>query len=295
MDKHHRVVFTADIHGNEIQYKLLIDYAIKNNIESVIIGGDIALKGFDRDVYIQQQRKFLEKKLVGFLKELKKKSPKTTTYIMMGNDDAGVNMDVLEKYDDELFRLIHNKRLRINEDYDIVGYSFVPITPFGIKDWEKYDLSDVPKELRKKYNERKETGCRLQGFKSTKNGLKDFSFTENIEKTDSIQKDLAQELFTKNPIKTVYVMHSPPNATHLDITYNSYHVGSFAIREFIEKYQPYLTLHGHIHETVAISGKFWTQIGRTYSLTPGNHNKGKELAILDFDLYNPTRSDRKII
>ena len=67
-----------------------------------------------------------------------------------------------------------------------------------------------------------------------------------------------------------------------------------AVRLFIEKEQPYLTLHGHIHETVDISGTFKHNIQNTLCLTSGNHNVGEQLAVLVFDLYNP-RDVRRII
>jgi Icc-related predicted phosphoesterase len=42
-------------------------------------------------------------------------------------------------------------------------------------------------------------------------------------------------------------------------------VGSTAVRELIERYQPMLSLHGHVHESAAA-----THIGRTLSINPGS-------------------------
>lgn len=57
---HHKVLFTSDIHGNEVQYRKLVDYAIEISADSVIIGGDIAPKNFRDDWVIVGQRVFLE-------------------------------------------------------------------------------------------------------------------------------------------------------------------------------------------------------------------------------------------
>lgn len=76
---------------------------------------------------------------------------------------------------------------------------------------------------------------------------------------------------------------------------NERNVGSIAIRLFIEKSQPYLTLHRHIHETVGVSGKYKENAGKTISLTSGNHNIGDKLALLVFDLYHPDKAERKIV
>jgi len=115
-----------------------------------------------------------------------------------------------------------------------------------------------------------------------------------MEKTDSIQKDLSKDPFCRDTDNTIYVFHSPPDNTNLDITYYDKHVGSIAIRLFIEKHQPYMTLHGHIHETVERSGTYKQQIGKTLCLTAGN-NGDSQLSILVLDLYNPQDAKRIVI
>ena len=116
-----------------------------------------------------------------------------------------------------------------------------------------------------------------------------------MEKQDSIQKDLSDKMFQKNPNKTVYVIHTRPNQTNLDQVLTKNHVGSIAVRLFIEDCQPYLTLHGHIHETVDVSGNFKDNIGNTICLTSGNHDTGNKLAVLVFDLYDPEHANRIIL
>ena len=64
---------------------------------------------------------------------------------------------------------------------------------------------------------------------------------------------------------------------------------------FIEKHQPYLMLHGHIHETVEMSGEFKDKIGNTLCLASGNHNIGDKLALLIFELDNISKVERIII
>lgn len=53
--KQHLVAYTSDVHGNSVQYNKLIDYCIKNNMDSLIIGGDITPKDFvfqSREIYL---------------------------------------------------------------------------------------------------------------------------------------------------------------------------------------------------------------------------------------------------
>ena len=47
---------------------------------------------------------------------------------------------------------------------------------------------------------------------------------------------------------TVFVPHAPPYGTKVDIIHSGLHVGSTAVREFIEDAHPTLTVCGHIHE-----------------------------------------------
>ncbi len=70
------------------------------------------------------------------------------------------------------------------------------------------------------------------------------------------------------PIK-IMVSHTPPYNTATDIVGDGIHVGSTAVRKFIEEYQPQLCLTGHIHEAV---GK--DKIGSTIIVNPGMLSNG---------------------
>ncbi len=304
----HRIVYSADLHGNEVQYQKLVKYALQVAADAVIIGGDIApkgnsatasleelkSKGLPLDNFIAMQHLFFKERLPQLVSPLKEKG--IPLFIMMGNDDCMANLPLFEKGEEEgLYQIIHGKRLQLTNDFYLVGYSCVPITPFGIKDWEKFDLSMVPEQLRDAYEARKQANYHYSGYKSTLQGWVQFHFTPEMERKDSIQKDLAKPLFQEKPEQTVYVLHSPPHNTNLDIVGSREHVGSLAERLFIEERQPYLTLHGHIHETVDMSGTFKDQIGRAVCFSPGNHNVGKRLACISFDLYGRERAQRIIL
>ncbi len=283
------VAYTSDLHGNMVQYQKLVDYANKERIDTIIIGGDIAPKGFFRENFISGQREFLQA-LPGFFQQ-----QQARVFIMMGNDDCAANMDVLLAAESEKFQLIHGKKLPVGNGFDILGYSFVPITPFGIKDWEKYDFSNPLQAYKQKYRELKDSNSKLDGIKSSQEGWKEFSFTPEMEKKDSIQKDLRKLPFSGDVSKTLIVFHSPPYDSLLDLTLGARHFGSMAIRDFIEKKKPYLTLHGHIHETVHVSGQFSQKIGDTLCISSGNSDRGSDLALIVFDIENPSDAKRLII
>lgn len=90
-----------------------------------------------------------------------------------------------------------------------------------------------------------------------------FSITERayLQGIDFIQ--LAEPL-QKRKIPTMLVSHTPPHNTTVDTLPDGAHVGSTAIREIIEKYQPDLCITGHIHEAANID-----TIGKTPIINPG--------------------------
>jgi Icc-related predicted phosphoesterase len=85
----------------------------------------------------------------------------------------------------------------------------------------------------------------------------------------------------KNPSNAVFNLHVPPYDTNLDIAaeldanltpklslsggFKMIPVGSTAVRQAIEKYQPLLSLHGHIHESRSAQ-----KVGRTMCINPGS-------------------------
>lgn len=281
-----KILFTADLHGNEEQYRKLVDYVIESSASAVIVGGDIAPKDNPTD-FIGSQRMFFKDRLPELLSPLKEEMPNTRVFMMMGNDDCLVNEEVFRKHDGSLYQDLHMQRYALNEDFDIVGYAHVPITPFGLKDWERYDLS----------NGEIHPTARIYGVRSTESGFEDFLFFDE-DKQHSIESELDNDIFTKTPEKTVYVIHAPPYMSNLDQVYTGFGVsdacGSKGVRSFIEQNQPYITLHGHIHETVDISGEFVEDIGSTYCFSSGNHNVGP-LKVLVFDLYMPEKAERIVL
>lgn len=77
------------------------------------------------------------------------------------------------------------------------------------------------------------------------------------------------EPLVKTRIPTVLVSHAPPHGTKLDKIRSGKHVGSEAVRSYIEKHQPPLCITGHIHE-----GKGEDSIGSTHIINHGmfRHN-----------------------
>ncbi|MFW6220169.1 MAG: metallophosphoesterase family protein [Nanoarchaeota archaeon] len=271
-----RLLFCADIHGNTFQYNKIFNYA--KNFDYLVFGGDICQKGLTKSM--NEQRDFLETFFIPNLKELKKINRKIKIFLIPGNEDYAGIMDIFNKYDDNLFNIIINKVIKLDNNFSIAGYPYVPISPFKLKDFEKWDLENI--KLRNIFDTKKEillTGVTTVNMRYES---KIFNYTDE----DSIENDMKELFNLSKPQKTIYVFHSPPYNTNLDLAYSNEHIGSFAIRMAIENYQPYLTLHGHIHETVEKSGNFIDRIKDTISTAPGNHNNSLNPHVLDINIIS---------
>src|SRR3989344_576947 len=281
-----KVLYTSDMHGNEAQFRAFVEHALQIKPSVIIIGGELFPKGGMRMTpdYPQMQRMFAKERLPELLKPIKQNLPDTPVYLMPGNDDCSVNDDLLGMHP-ELFTNIDGHRMIMPNGLEIVGCSLVPFTPFAIKDREVFDENETYKG-REDY---------LRGAISVKRGDKlEWSQVEitKAHRGRALSNVLETAPFATNYAKTIYVFHTPSSNTALDIIDNGKHVGSLAVRKFIETHQPYLTLHGHIHETVDMSGSYKEQIGRSWGMSAGNHNEDRKLSVLVMDLDNIASAER---
>ncbi len=104
-----------------------------------------------------------------------------------------------------------------------------------------------------------------------------------IEARPSIAEGLAALARQSNPRRTIYVCHTPPADMPIDQMPRDKHVGSRALRAFIERHAPPLTLHGHIHEAPQLSGLYAVQLGLTWSVNPGHDQRRFQAIALDTD------------
>ena len=76
----------------------------------------------------------------------------------------------------------------------------------------------------------------------------------------------------------VVLAHAPPRDGRLDRTFLGQHVGSTALRQFIEKHQPDLVVCGHVHEARGVE-----LLGRTTVVNCGAASTGR-YALVQIDL-----------
>ncbi len=160
---------------------------------------------------------------------------KVLTVVMPGNDDEFVIDPVIKEFEGKGIVYPLDKVITL-DGHELLSFEYVNPTPW-----------DTPREL----DER---------------GLK-----EKIEEKIS---------FLKNPHNAIFNFHCPPSDTKIDIApkldrnmrlvggldgVKLVHVGSKSVRSAIEKYRPFLGLHGHIHES---SG--FDRVSDTLVINPGS-------------------------
>jgi Icc-related predicted phosphoesterase len=270
------VVYTSDLHGNKEHYQELFELGEQREAQAIIIGGDMLPIHGPFKYSLQEQQNFIFSYLKPKIRDFRSRAPQTTIYAMLGNDDwqaSNVHLETLVAKG--TLRLLHGEKHELGSGYELVGYAHVPPTPFTIKDGERRDLQkDVVDQQRC-------TACVSQGAKIVVVDPEQY-----FASVMSIEEELEELPTARDCRKTVYVMHSPPFRTNLDRLFDGRWVGSRAIRAFIEKRQPYLTLHGHIHESSEISSTYWDRIGKTICINPGQTTE--ELYAVVFELEDIT-------
>jgi len=156
-------------------------------------------------------------------------------YLLLGNDDPRDVLDALRNGTNENIIDVNEKNFKLDCGIEAIGVPFSNVTPWNLP-------GDVPEDV-------------LQN---------------KIEKLVSGIQDIHHSIF---------LIHVPPVDTAIDeaplledlkikvdVTgIKTTHVGSIAVRSSIEKFQPMVSLHGHIHESRGVA-----RIGKTLCVNPGS-------------------------
>lgn len=249
-----KIIFTTDLHGSEWKYNRLFEVAADAKVHVVINGGDMLPKNGE----LSQQKVFI----ASFLDEHFKKFNDAGIYYLCypGNDDLMVYDRLFEevccKYG--FVVPIAQRKHEIN-GYEFIGLNWVVDYPFRLKDRCRIDTKDYVFE--------KQLGT---GLLSTQQGFKELNDWPVYAKTLPTLKDELNKLVRpENMKKAIYIIHMPPASLGLDKCYSGMEVGSKAVYDFIRENQPLFALHGHIHESPQMTGKWSTKLGRTICIQPG--------------------------
>jgi Icc-related predicted phosphoesterase len=278
-----KLLYTSDLHGEIALYQELLKLAISSSAEIIALGGDL-LPSFSptkryEDV-IPHQRIFTNQYLLPLLKRILQTTVVTKIFLIPGNWDLGYSFLFAEPPKGLID--LNQKIYQLESGVELIGYPFVPPTPFRPKDYEKRDDPEVPWPPQKNPSYLRSSNRPDQLI-----AIDPYVYLKDRK---TIQDDLNQLPKPIDYKKTVYMMHSPPFRTKLDLIEGLKSAGSHSIRMFIEKNQPFLTLHGHIHESPKLSGTYVDRIGETISVNPGQFTLAGEnvakLHAITFEIEN---------
>ncbi len=245
--------FASDLHGQGALYEQLVALVAAHRPAALLLGGDLAPHAAGEEG-VRCQRVFFEGFFVEFARRAREAAPGLELLVLPGNDDWAANLDVLEALDGTLWRMLHDRVVEL-AGIRVAGSAWIPITPFTIKDWERWEDGGP------------ESPARLDGWVSGPCGL-ERTRLDARRRTPTIAGAL-EDLAARAGADALYVLHSPPRDTACDRIAAPAHVGSRAIRALVERLQPPLVLSGHIHESPRISGAWRDLIGRTVVVNPG--------------------------
>lgn len=274
------ILFTSDLHGKRVLYEELMITVEKIRPDILILGGDLLPKlSHDEDIFLAQHS-FINQYLLTFFDRLHQKHI-LDILIMLGNDDfLSLREELCCKKNSNSYHLIDNSKWTTSSGWEIIGFNLVPETPFSLKDLERRDsIGDgvlYPS---------------VSAVSSVANGYKVIDAREWFLSKCSLSEEIAKLPHMVNPQKTIFVSHAPPYGTTLDVISNGAHVGSKAIREYIETNQPLISLSGHIHEAFFMTGSYTAKICKSLCLGPGQIHCPKLDAIY-FNLDDPISSIR---
>lgn len=282
--------FATDLHGQTQRYKKLLTSIVTDRPAAVFLSGDLLPSGlFSRTSLRGAKYDFVSSHLIPVFMKVRESLGEAypAIFLILGNDDPACEQErFFAGQALGLWQHIHKRKILFG-NVPIYGFACVPPTPFLLKDWERYDVSRyVP------------PGC-----VSPEEGYRSVQVEANEIKWGTIQKDMALLVGEDFLDRAVFLFHTPPYDTPLDRaaldgkTYEhvalDLHVGSIAVKRFIEERQPLLTLHGHVHESTRLTGAWKIQMGRTTCIN-GAHD-GPELALVRFDLESPEAATRSLI
>lgn len=282
--------FVSDLHGHIQRYRILFERILQEKPAAVFFGGDLLPSGVvPHQVGKKPIQNFVLEFLIPELKVIKAAMGASypRIFLILGNDDGkGPERYIFQGETLRLWEYIHNRQITWGS-FSVFGYAYIPPTPFQLKDWERYDISRYV-----------DPGCI-----PPEAGWHTFPTPHNKIQFATIQEDLQNLRCEANISKAIFLFHAPPYQTHLDRAALDghfidhvpldVHVGSIAIRKWIESHQPLLTLHGHIHESTRLTGRWMDQLDGTFSFSAAHD--GPELALVRFDPQRLENARRELI
>jgi len=286
-----RILYGSDFHGSDVVFRKFLSASIQYKANLLIVGGDVTGKAMVPVIHQGHGR------YTGswFGKEETASTPQELEKIKKNISTVGFYPIILEKDEAEALESDPGKMAerfecemcqRVREWMTLAEEKLVPLGASLYFMAGNDDLASIDQVVSEFQSIRNPDMIRIEiegGYEII--GCSNSNMTPWACARDIEEEELKVKLNTlagliNNPEQTIAVLHVPPYGSGLDtcpeldknlkiITEGGQVVmkfaGSTAVKSFIEKVQPMLSLHGHIHESPG-----HVRIGRTLAINAGS-------------------------
>jgi Icc-related predicted phosphoesterase len=299
-----KLFFVSDLHGSEICWKKFLNAGAFYKADAVILGGDITGKAMVPIVQhadgtwaasLQDHLERLETQ--GEVEEFEKRVMNRGYYPLRVSEEEYRALQADPELVDKRFKevMLEGTERWIAMAEDKLAGTGIRVVACPAND-DMFEIDDLLAGARVVETGDEDHPIDLDGFTMVSMGWTNptpwhtFREAEEPELERRIERALQA---ADDPKRTIFNFHAPPYGSRLDtapalnedLSYVSggqalRPVGSTSVRDAIRRYQPLLSLHGHIHES-----KGAVRLGSTLALNPGSsYEEGiLQAAIVDVD------------
>jgi uncharacterized protein len=305
-----RLFFVTDLHGSEICWKKFLNAGAFYKADVVILGGDVTGKAMvpivqrpngSWEASLQDRLETLE--TAGELDAFTRRVMNRGYYPIRVSEEEYRALQADEDLVDKRFKeaMLEGTERWIAMAEDKLAGSGIRVVACPAND-DMFEIDDLLAGARVVETGDEDHPTQLGEFTMVSMGWTNptpwhtFREAEEPELARRIERALEH---AGDPATTIFNFHAPPHGSKLDyapalnpdLSYVAggqalKPVGSTAVREAIQRFQPLLSLHGHIHES-----KGSTRLGTTLALNPGS---SYEEGVLQAAIVNLDARRRKV-
>lgn len=290
-----RILFATDLHGSNVVFKKMLLFGKSIPADIIVMGGDIAGKilipivGGPEEYKLNFHGQILTVHMGKELQDITAKIANEGNYSRVMRQEEFQTLKDDSNLLNSYFQQAAEERVKEwieTADNSLDGTGISVLISGGNDDTQK--LVDTVVDSKSVVNVDQKVYTSYEPFTMVNVGFSNPTpFSTPREVQEDFLEDKIEQLMEGIAVEQDHLIlniHVPPYDTTLDIApkvlvgsdgslsmsmrggeAEMVHVGSTAVRKIIEKYQPTLALHGHIHESRAAE-----KIGKTLCINPGS-------------------------
>jgi Icc-related predicted phosphoesterase len=269
------ILFTCDLHGRRYLYQQLVEVVRRHQPDLVLLGGDLCADCLRRDP-LGEQVHFVQSAFAAAMQRMRTGNPHLPIGFVPGNHDLACATTAMTALSGaSRVQLLTPGNVWRLGSLAISGYACAPPSGWWAWNYERLDRRGDPLP-----------GDRGAVWDEEIGELVDRTAAEHFTRMPTMEEELRAAVTPDGA--WMFVAHCPPYDSGLDRVRQGQAVGSHAVRDFISRAQPTVSLHGHCHDSPDVSGQVRCMIGRTLAVNPGQRDD--HLIYVCFDSESPAET-----